>query len=318
MPMQRPNVTMTIVALASLALAAASSACREPKLDSVRPPGPVVIDGSAREWAGREAYYDPEQDLKIGFFNDDAYLYVYFAAWHRDTQARILANGFTGWFDVSGGKKKTFGIAYPLARRGPGEGFPPGDRAGSPSREPGEGMPAGDMPDQGAAGGAPVRGEGRRRTEMDPAAMTRLLAQSSGELGIIGAARDTMYLPTAADSGGEGMAAMMGIANRTLVIEARIPLDRTGAVPYALAAGPGDRIGVGFEIGEMRRPEGTSKGERPSADMGGAPPGGMGGGGMGGGMGGFGGGGMGPPGGMGGTFQEKFEWWAKVRLSGGQ
>lgn len=309
-----PKATRALTALAALALASAPSACREAKLESVRPPVPVVVDGSAREWAGREAYYNPEEGLKIGFFNDDRFLYVYFAAWHRETQARILANGFTGWFDVTGGRKKTFGIVYPLARRRPGGGFGPGQREGMPPGHAGEAAPEGPSSEGGMRAGGSQRGSMPGARDMEPAAVMQLLAESRGELAFVDAARDTVYLPAAADSGGAGIAAMIGFANRTLVIEARIPLDRTGAVPDALAAGPGDRIGVGFEIGEMPRPEGAPRGERPSVDMGGAPPGGMGGGGMGG----FGGGGMGPPGAMGGDFQEKFEWWAKVRLAGGR
>lgn len=301
-----------LTALAALALASAPSACREAKLESIRPPVPVVVDGSAREWAGREAYYHPGEGLKIGFFNDDACLYVYFAAWHRETQARILANGFTGWFDASGGKKKTFGIVYPPARKGPGGAFRPGDREGMPVPGSGEGGSGERMPAGAARGGGPSRGGAPEGAEMDAEATALLLLESQGELGLVGASRDTLYIPATADGSGKGIVAAWGIANRTLVIEFRIPLDKSGAIPYALAAAPGDRIGVGFEIGEMKRPAVRPSGGGP-LDMGGGP-GGMGGGG---GMGAF-GGGMGPPGGMGGAFQGKFEWWAKVRLSGGR
>lgn len=275
-----------------------SAGCLEDKLASEWIDRGISIDGKAPEWAGREAYYSETECFKVGFFNDADYLYIYLATWRRQTQSQILMNGLTVWIDATGGKKQTFGINYPMKRAMP-------DSAGIPP-----GMPAGLRPDDTA--GAP---SGAASGETSQAFLKGMLAEAQGELAVLGPGGEPLASMPAADGGKGGIAAMIDIANRTLLYEIRIPLVPRDSLPFAVNAAPGTTIGVGFKVGKTEMPSRKGDGQRP--------PEGAGGGGMGapgGGMGGPGGGMGGPPGrgmgGQGGNFSaQELEYWAKIRLA---
>jgi hypothetical protein len=270
--------------------------CLESKLASAWPEGEISIDGKAPEWAGREAYYSEDDGFKIGFFNDADYLYIFMATWNRQTQAQILMNGLTVWIDATGRNKQTFGINYPMKRSMPDStGMPPG-------------MPAGLS--TGDRSGAPSNASGESRQ----AFLKGMLAEAQVELTILGAGGEPLVSMSAADDGKGGIAAMIDIANRTLIYEIRIPLAPSDSLPFVVNAAPGAMIGVGFKVGKSEMPPMKPSGEGSPGDMDGAG-GGMGG--PGGGMGGP-GGGMGGPGGPGGAASSQaFEYWAKVRLAAG-
>jgi hypothetical protein len=249
----------------------------------------IVIDARAPEWAGREAYYDEEQGLKVGFFNDARYLYVYLATWHRQDEAQILMNGLTVWIDETGGKKEVFGINYPMQRS---------------MGEPGE-MPR----------GSPSEPTEERSSHVDNQQMLkRLLSEAQGELQVVGLNGEPLYFLPAGDSTQEGIAAMVDISNRTLIYELRIPLAPGDSLPIGIKASPGATIGVGFKVGSRERPDMKRTGEGPPSGMGEQP----------GGTGGFPGGGGGPPGGgmgqgggmpPGGASIEPLELWTRVKLA---
>jgi hypothetical protein len=276
--------------------------CMESKLPSSWPAGEISIDGKAAEWAGREAYYSEDDGFKVGFANDAKYLYVYLATWNRQKQMQILANGLTVWIDATGHSKETFGINYPEKRSMPDStGMSPG-------------MPAGLR--GGGRGGAPSDDSGENRQSF----LKGMLAEAQSELIVLGPGGEPIVSMPAADNGKGGIAAMIDIANRTLIYEVRIPLAPSDSLSFAVNAAPGAMIGVGFKVGKSELPSMKPRGERSPDDMGGSgggmggPGGGMGG--PGGGMGGM-GGGMGRSGGGpgGGLSSQAFEYWAKVRLA---
>ena len=96
----------------------------------------------------------------------------------------------------------------------------------------------------------------------------------------------------------DGISVGIGRVGDTVVYELKVPLNKTGATPYAIGATPGATIGLGFDSPKMERekPPDTRTGGTGGQ---GAPrgPGGINIGGFGGGMGGP--GGMGRPGGPG-------------------
>ncbi|HEY5133996.1 MAG TPA: hypothetical protein VII85_09960 [Candidatus Krumholzibacteriaceae bacterium] len=304
MEIPRSSRFMALMA-AIVCVAAVSGGCKESQLESSWLDRVITIDGKAPEWAGREAYFGESEGLKIGFSNDEHYLYVYLSTWNQRTQMQILMNGLTVWFDATGGKGETFGVNYPMRRSGPG------------MRE--------------SMRGARESTPGSHETSRDASAETprdmqqmlgNLLRESRGELAIVGSGGEPIASLTVTDSGSTDVEAMIDIANRTLIYELKLPLERTDGTPYAINAEPGKTIGIGFkvgtrELGEMRRGEGTPSeggGERPGGGEGGFPGGGGGGGGGfhgGGGGGGMGGRGEGPGG------AQPFELWTKVRLAAG-
>ncbi len=272
--------------LATLALSAvALGGCMESKLASAWPEREISIDGKAPEWAGREAYYSESDGFKIGFFNDASYLYIYMATWNRQKQAQILMNGLTVWIDATGRNKQTFGINYPMKRSTPDSAGMPGglrrgDRMGSPSDD---------------------------SRENRQAFLMGMLAEAQVEMAILGVGGEPLVSMPAADDGKGGIAAMIDIANRTLIYELRIPLASPDSLPFAVNAAPGATIGVGFKVGKMDMPSmKLHEGGSPRGGMDGFPGGGMGGP----------GGGMGGPGGPGGGLSSQpLEYWAKVRLA---
>jgi hypothetical protein len=283
-------------AAAAVGLAVILCGCMQPELASNWLDREITIDGKAPEWAGREAYYDENEGLKAGFFNDERYLYVYFSTWHRHTQMQILMNGLTIWIDANGGKRETFGVNYPLkqAMEGPRES-PADPSAATPGSE-----------------------------GNDPAMLRNLVNQSRGELRILGPGNEPIASLPATDSSETAIEAMVDVANRTLIYELKIPLAATDGPPYAISAGPGSIIGIGLKVGQREMPDMKRRGESapggteegPGGTGGG--PGGGGGGMGGGGMGGFPGGGMGAPGGMGGRpAVESLALWVKVKLAAG-
>ncbi len=147
-----------------------------------------------------------------------------------------------------------------------------------------------------------------------------MLAEAQGEMAVLGPGGEPIASMPAADDGEGGIAAMIDIANRTLIYEVRIPLASSDSLPFAVNAAPGSMIGVGFKVGKIGDAlDEDPPGERPPQGM---PSGGGGMGGPGGGMGGSGGGMGGPGGGMGGpggpggaASSQAFEYWAKVRLA---
>jgi hypothetical protein len=277
---------------AALAAALAFVGCLEDKLESAWPDREISIDGKNAEWAGREAYYSEQEAFKIGFCNDNRYLYVYLATWSRQKQMQILTNGLTVWIDRTGKKQRTFGVAYPMKQLVP-------DSIGAP-----DGMPAG------LRGGERPGGRPNASEENRQAIARELLAEARSELTVVGTGAEPLASMAAADGERVGIDAMIDYANRTLIYELRIPLAASDSLPFAVGAAPGATIGVGFIVGKTEMPSMKGSGQRPPEGM--PSGGGMGGSG---GMGGPPGGGMGGPGGPGTMSVEPLEYWAKVKLA---
>jgi hypothetical protein len=290
------------IAAAAAAAAIAPAGCMQQKLESKWLDRTITIDGKAPEWAGQEAYFDEGHGLKVGFFNDARYLYVYLSTWHRRTEMQALAAGLTVWIDASGGTKRTFGVKYPIG--------------GAMPRETGELAPSGEEELAASEGGERFPRPGAAGS--GSGALERLLESARGEIDIVGAGGETVLTIAASDSGASDVEAMVDIANRTLVYELKIPLASAGAAPYAVKARPGSTIGIGIETGSMEMRRMRRNGEAPM-DRGEFPrsPGGGTEGYPGGGMGGF-GGGMGHRGGpSGGPETEGLKLWVKVALAAG-
>jgi len=322
--MRRYGLAIPFAALLALAL----GGCRQ-ELPSTWRDREITIDGKNPDWAGAEAYFSEEQGVKIGLANDDQYLYVYLATWHRQLERQVLMNGLTVWLDAKGGKGKTFGIQYPLMKT-----MEPGDARFGARRDIG-GASGGPPDRRSSEGTAPsasrgaFEGSSPGAADADPKALAGLLAGARSLLTVVSPAEGEPRAVTMPDSSGLGVEAMIDIVNRTLIYELKVPLKRLAESGVAIGAEPGRTIGIGFVVGkrsmpsrgagESRGPEGSGM---PGGDEGGGPPGGGGGfpGGQGGGgMGGMPGGGMGSRGGMpgmsGGATEEPFELWVRAALA---
>lgn len=199
----------------------------------------IAVDGKESEWSGTLSYFEKEK-VAIGLQNDADNLYLLLKATDRNVESQIMRAGFTVWVDASGKKEKTLGIHYPIGIQG--YGMPP-------ARDT--------QPDE-------FKGELRRQ-----------FAEMLNDEEILGPEKnDRNRVPTMNDLGIEAsLSDTLGV----MIYELKIPLKSTEEFHYAVGAGPGATISLGFETGEfkrqqlrqnIRRPEGMpeQEGVRPPGE----------------------------------------------------
>lgn len=176
---------------------------------SLWPQRQIIIDGKSDDWSGALSFVEKEQ-LSLGFFNDQDSLYLCLIAEGNFTRDQILRGGLTVWFDAEGGKKKNFGIRYPL---------------GAFAREmqkPGE-----------------MRNP-EETNELPP-------AEAMNELEIIRSKKaepERMEVTKAKDN---GLEIMVAPSSGLVVYELKIPLLAKEGQALAVGAKPGAVVGIGFE-----------------------------------------------------------------------
>jgi len=175
---------------------------------------PIAIDGVNQEWQGLLA---PMKDTRvsIGFYNDDQYLYFCLTTGDRATRSQILRQGLIVWIDQRGGKKKNFGIEFPVGL----PGMFVVDRAG----------------DTGEARAVPARP----------------LEANQDRLVILGPGKNDRQ--DLAFDEAPGIQAKIGESTGVLVYEMRVPLAKSDGQPYAIGARPNTVVGVGLETPEFNR-----------------------------------------------------------------
>lgn len=200
-----------------------------------RPPDhQIIVDGTTDDWRG-DLYVVEGERVSLGLLNDRENLYVCLLAEDQVTRAQIMMQGLTVWFDPQGGKKKAFGIKFPL-------GMPPGERT-FPSEDNQEGPGFENPP------GVPL-------TELE---IIRSDEETPQKLNI---------------SQVKGIEIKAVPSTGLLVYELKIPLIQTEQHPLAVGAEPGKTIGIGFETGKfdpskMRRRSGGMPGGGGRPPMGG-------------------------------------------------
>jgi hypothetical protein len=281
--MKRMRVSMLPLVAGLLAAASCLLGCGGQELASTWRDRGVMVDGQDTEWEGALAYLSDE-NMAIGMMNDEQYLYLCVATVDSRLVRQVVGSGLTIWFDPRGGKKKEFGINFPL-----GMALSSGD------------SDIGIRPALGSLEGGP-----------DPEKIREMLEASAKEMAIIGPGENERRLMPVA--GSQEVKVKLGYAGGKLVYEMRIPLVRDLEHPDAIGLEDGDNIGLGFETAEIDM--GDMKGRmRSGMGSGGPPGGGMRGGEMRGGGGGMRGGGAPGGRGPGGGMPERLQLWTKVLLA---
>lgn len=257
-----------------------AAACQSLQLESVRRGSEIQIDGKSDDWVGRMMFLD-NPNMSLGIQNDENFIYICIIAEDPSIRNRINMSGMILWFDPAGGKKKTFGINFPIGRQ-------------DAQMNPREKM----NPEE----------------ERDPARMRQQFQAALNELEILqGGQKEPLRISV---DNLKGIEVSLNSASGLLIYEAKVPLLNSQDYPFSIGSQDGSLIGVGLEVPKMdmnQRP--GDMGGR------GGMGGGMGGrGGTGGGMGGRGGmgGGMGGPGGTGrpmANTQQAIKIWAAVQLA---
>jgi hypothetical protein len=208
----------------------------------------ITVDGQSDDWLGSLMYIE-EKNISVGLFNDENFLYICMIAEDQFVRNQVMRQGVMIWFSPSGGKKKTFGIKFPI------------------------GMQAGDVP------------MGRRGDEQDPERFRKARRRSMTELEILGPGKDESLKMPKEDA--KGIDIIVKGLSGMLVYELKVPLNHSEEHPYAIGAKAGSSIGFRLEIPKMSRQRMGGKGGMGGGKGGmGGGKGGMGGGrgGMGGGM----------------------------------
>ena len=249
----------------ALLFVASFAGCKDLELDSEWRDRAITIDGAAAEWRNALTY-DEETKTSVGVVNDEEYVYLCLTSVDRVAATRMAGLGFTVWFDPEGRKEKTFGIHFPL------------------------GM---------LESGRPMDS---RKSMRDSKEFQKLFEDLGSEIEILGPGKGQRIRESLVSTG--GIEVKMAYSKGNLVYELKVPLNESEAHLYAIGAGAGKTIGIGFETSELDREQ-----MREMMSQRGSGTGGRGG-----------KGGMGQRGGRGGMRQgggmpEPFELWTKVKLA---
>ncbi len=293
-PVTRTSQSQRVVAVAACTAAVVVAAfwssatldARSKKADvesTWRAGNTIVIDGVNEEWEGR---LTPIKDVpaSIGFFNDSDNLYFCLTSSDPALREQIKRRGLIVWIDPKGGKKKDFGVEFPVGL----QGMTMVERTG----ETGE-----------------------------PSVSNKPLEADQERIVILGPGkndRENLRLDEA-----HGIQAKIGESSGVMVYELEVPLRKTEEDSYAPGAAPGTMVGIGLETPEFQPEQGRSwsggegGGGHHGPGGGGGWGGGMGGHGGYGGRGGMGGGGE-HGGGRGGFERPKqIKAWTTVQLAEG-
>jgi hypothetical protein len=174
---------------------------------------PVVVDGVNEEWGGM---LSPVKDapVSVAFSNDEHYLYFCLTTSDRSAREQILRQGLIVWIDPDGGKKKTFGVEFPV------------------------GMPGTYLIDR-----TGDTGEARGGQRPVPANQDRLVILGPGK----NDRRDLAF------DEAPGIQAKIGETTGVLVYEMRVPLSRANNEPFAAGANDTSIVGVGLETPQFDR-----------------------------------------------------------------
>ena len=114
-----------------------TSSCSRLELESTWKDRDIVLDGKGGDWLGAKYYFE-DLSISVGLINDTQHLYVSMMTENPMARAQMMRQGLTVWLDPEGGKKKIFGIKFPLGRqRGEREeeGMTPWDMMDEETRE---------------------------------------------------------------------------------------------------------------------------------------------------------------------------------------
>ncbi len=176
----------------------------------------ITIDGKNADWLGAMLFFE-EDNVSVGLLNDENFFYICMIAEDQFIRAQVMMQGFTLWFDPDGGKKKTFGIKYPL------------------------GMRASDLP------------MGMMRDEQARERPREVPRKPMNELEILGSGKDEVKKMLIEEA--KGIDINIEFSSGMLVYELKVPLIQSELHPYAVGAVAGSSVGLGLETAKIGRPD---------------------------------------------------------------
>jgi hypothetical protein len=220
--MRRPGKFRHLVTICTI-LIFLLAGCGTVEVTSVWRDRDVKIDGadSGAEWDNAR-HPIVKGHVTVGFMNDEQYLYLLFSTRNPTVQRLILAAGLTVWLDDKGGRGTTYGIH-----------FPTGDQSLDEPR---------------------MSRRERDRKKREAAATDPILDVMMGEIKIIGPGKNERSFIAAENAASYGIHCRIGETDGEMVYELRVPLLRSEAAPYGIAARKVKVIGIGLETGKIDKP----------------------------------------------------------------
>ena len=250
-----------IFAFAAFLLAAAG--CGQPEVDSNLLNHSIEIDETNLDWNGLDVLIDEKTGSRVAIANDGTDLYLRFATIDAGIQAQVLRYGLIVWFDGKGGKRRSFGVKYPMK---PVMGY-------SESGDYGDGdIPAGREPSIPEDRDVGVGKQRQGRRQPDPPDIGKLFELVPEALEIIGPGENMRMLNNLRQARQSGIFVSLERREGELIYEIRVPLREWNGSIYHVQTDKKGVVGIGLSAG---RPEAVSG--RPG--MGGGMPDGMDGGG---------------------------------------
>jgi len=180
----------------------------------------IRVDGSDEEWRGEELPVKGEH-FSLGLVNDGEWLYLCVATKDLGLKAQIARMGLVVWLDPVGGKKRRFGVHFPVPN-------PPGAAR----------LPRGRVPNEGEGRNMP-RPEGE--AEQVP---------GQDEIGVLGPGKNDAQLVPIDQAG--GIEARVGVHEDLMIYELKVPLMRGSGHPHAPNVEPGRMVRLEIETAPLR------------------------------------------------------------------
>ncbi|MHB9030295.1 MAG: hypothetical protein ACYC9O_16135 [Candidatus Latescibacterota bacterium] len=192
--------------------------CRDARFQSVWRDGEISVDALYHDWTGALTYLD-EPSMFIGFRNDEENVYILVKTVDSRSQMKVMRLGLTVHIEPADHPEKTWGVRFPVGLKNHG------------------------IPLHGAAGpGNP--------TPEERASMHEML----GRLELLGpeAGRRVETAPQQPVGTDYGIRAAIRDTSEVIVYELKFPLRGSEQQPYAAWTGPGGKIRLRFETGDIR------------------------------------------------------------------
>ncbi len=175
----------------------------------------ITIDGSDEDWRGQEQPVN-KQRFSLGIMNDGEWLYLCLLTKDAGMRTQIGTAGLVVWLDLEGGKKKQFGLHFPVP---------------NPPRSPGMRRPAPEQP---------------------PAAGEEPSIPGQQVIGILGPGKNDAKLVSIEEAG--GIEGRVGVHDDLTVYEMKVPLVRSAEHQYAPEVRPGQTARLEIETAPARGP----------------------------------------------------------------
>ena len=215
----------------------------------------IAIDAKYSDWQQTAAHYDEKSKVTFNLANDERDLYICLVTRNRQIEVEAMESGFSVWFDPQGGQKKSFGVRFPIGLRVMGMSIE------EESKDRGK-----YWRDQEDMSGL----VDRKKERLSDRAFNQRLEMLEGlqeRLEIVdGAPRSKKKgrLPedfsksaegdiSLQEAGKFGIEARVGRENDYFVYELKVPLVKSADHPHAIGIKEGQPLGLGFEIGGMKK-----------------------------------------------------------------